>query len=216
MTAPVETYDEQDEGLSPAEAAVVAAVAVFLASTAAVAAVALPAALTARLVALGLTPRAVRAAGRIVMAPPLTGRRRHGSPADRSTTTRAVGADEPEMRARYLLAAAKRLTKAAADGVFGPALRAERRHLEQHVEAGRNRARAAARLDQVAAKDGPWLVWHTQHDANVTADCAELDGTVFTVDNLPKGHIPGAVHPKCRCFATGLAGPFAAQPTVSA
>lgn len=222
MTAPAYAdhqpdQPDQPDGLSPAEAAVVAALAVWFASTAAVTAVTLPGVLAARLVGLGLSTRAVRAATRIVMGPPLTGRRRHGSPTTRTTTARAVGADEPEMRARYLLAAAKRLTTAALHGVFPQALRLERGYLDQHVQAGRNRARAAAALDRVAADHGPWLVWHTHHpdDGRVTPDCAVLDGAVFTVDNIPGGLPPGARHPRCRCYATGLADTFGAQPTVS-
>lgn len=204
MTAP-QLDPQQPQGLSPAEEAVIAALAVYFGSSAAIGATMLPAALVARLAALGISPKAVRAAGRITMAPPLTGRRRYGSPTSRTSTVRAVATDEPLMRARYLVAAARRLTQALLDRApFDAALRQERRYLDQHRTAGRNRARAAAELDRVATEAGPWLRWHTVIDSRTDAECLALDGTVFTLDNLPGGLIPGAVHARCRCYATSM------------
>lgn len=219
MTAP-QPDPQQDQGLSPTEKAVIAALALYFASTAAVSAVRLPARLVAQLATLGLSTRAIRAAGRMTMAPALTGRGRHGSPTTRTTTSRAVKADEPTMRAQYLLAAAKRLTQANTLGVYPQALRVEPTYLAAHRYAGQNRARAAATLDRVALTDGPYLKWMTKNDAKVEAECRALAGTIFTVDNLPtvKGIsvMPGAVHPHCRCYPVGAYSRTDALPTIKA
>lgn len=113
MTSP-QPDPQQDDNPTAAEAAVIAALMVWFASVAAVSATLLPPRLVGRLTDLGLEPRAVRAAGRLAMAPPLTGRGRYGSPTAGATATalRQVKADEPLTRARYVLNAAKRLTKA--------------------------------------------------------------------------------------------------------
>lgn len=214
--APVQqTLPPQQQGLTPTEEAVIAALALFFASLLAVNALGLPASLVQRLVALGLTKTAILAAATIALTPPLSGRGRAGSPTSRASTARAAAADEPEMRARYVLAAAKRLTEAETRNVFDEAVRVEQTYLQRHRQAGRNRARAAAALDEVAAAQGPWLVWRTQNDGRVESECRALSGQVFTIDNPPDGLIPGAVHPHCRCYATGLASTFRAAPTVT-
>lgn len=209
MTAP-QPDDQQQQQNNRDRDAIIAALILWFGSAAAVSAARLPADLIRQLVASGLSERAVRAAARITMAPPLTGRRRGGSPTPHPgmTAARAVASEEPQMRAQYLVKASERLTEANQNGVFLQALRLEEHYLDQHTAAGRNRARAAAALDQVAAEHGPWLVWRTAGDARVEADCRALSGTVFTVDDLPKVHglpvMPGAVHPQCRCEAIGL------------
>lgn len=238
MTAP--QSDQQQDDHTAEEAAVIAALVVFFASVSAVKATLLPVRLVNRLVALGLEPRAVRAAGRLAMAPPLTGRGRYGSPTrttDPATTTlRTVKAEEPLMRARYVLAASKRLTRAIrlskrtdqqkpkAEGkpkskvdLFVAAVRVEKTYLDAHRKAGQNRARAAAAMDRVAAAAGPdgKLRWNTQRDNRVSPDCAVLEGRLFTADKPPNGLIPGAVHPRCRCYATAATDVFGAAPTVS-
>lgn len=215
MTAP-QQVEQQQVGHDTRDA-VLAALALYFASAAAISAVTLPAGLMRRMVALGITPRAARAAAKMTMQPALTGRRRYGSPSSTPgmSTSRAVAADEPKMRAAYLLNAAERLDQADRDGAFVPARRMERSYLAAHSYAGRNRARAAAELDRVAAEHGPWLVWRTQRDSRVDPECGALEGTVFTIDNLPKGQIPGAVHPRCRCRAEPLLTSFDAVPTLT-
>lgn len=201
MAAPV------GEPSNPAEAALIAALSAFLGSPMAANAVYLPKALAARFTPLGLADKAVREAGRLALSVPLTGRGPSGSPTTLlSSTVRQVKVDEPTMRAQYILAAAKRLTTALAADVWAPAQRLEGNFLALHRKAGVNRLRAAGDLDKVATSDGPWLIWQTQHDSLVEADCRRLDGRMFTIDNLPDGQIPGAVHPNCRCFAIGMAG----------
>lgn len=247
MTAP--QPDQQQDDHTAEEAAVIAALVVFFASVAAVKATLLPARLVDKLVALGLEPRAVRAAGRLAMAPPLTGRGRYGSPTrttgPATTTLRTVKAEEPLMRARYVLAASKRLTRAIrlskrADqqkpkpegepkskvDLFVTAVRVEKVYLDQHRQAGQNRARAAAALDKAAAEAGPngKLRWTTHPEkGDVTPDCEELEGRLFTLDNLivvqtengPMEARPGMMHPHCHCTGDPVGGFNAAAPTVS-
>jgi SPP1 gp7 family putative phage head morphogenesis protein len=225
VTTPQTDQQQQDDHTAE-EAAVLAALVVFFASVAAVKATLLPVKLVARLVTLGLEPRAVRVAGRLALAPPLTGRGRYGSPArttgPATTTLRTVKADEPLMRARYVLAAAKRLSRAARLNnrpdqgeqdtgkpksrvdLFAAAVRQEKNYLDAHRQAGQNRAKAAAAYDRAAIDAGPngKLRWTAVMDSRTTADCAALDGRLFTPDDPPNGLIPGAVHPRCRCTAT--------------
>ncbi len=217
MTGPQPDQEQQQKDRRDA---VIAALALWFASSAAVAATALPAALVARLVSLGLSAKAVRAAARITMAPALTGRRRGGSPQHTAgaTAKHAMAADEPVMRAEYLINASQRLTEAERNGVLPQAVRLEQRYLEQHTAAGRNRARAAALLDRVNLEHGPWLVWRTRNDARVEADCRMLSGTVFTADQPPILHgrivIPGTVHPHCFPAGVVVSGPGVLAGTV--
>lgn len=201
MTSPAPT-DPYASSLTPTEQAVVAAVTVFLASAAAVQAVTLPTALVARLAALGLSVRAVRAAGRLILDPPLTGRRRTGSPARRfgpQTMVRRMAAAEPDYRARYLLAASRRLTQAIVDGEFTAGMRREHRYLGAHRRAGKRRARIAADYDRVARR-ATYLRWRAVMDDRTSPDCAARNGSTWHRDNPPFPP-PGAQHPACRCIA---------------
>jgi len=265
MTAPAsQSPADPQQGLSPAEEAVIVALAVFLASVVAVKAVMLPVRLVRRLTALGLSAHAVRSAARLALEPALTGRTRWGSPtmptssatgptstaggptsasggqgtsagvpAQGSVTTllpqppwatptpqptsppassqrgksgppvsmaRRIAADEPTMRARYVLAAAKRLTAAAARREFTKALRRERAYLAAHRRAGQRRAKAAQAYDEMARRHGPFLRWKAIMDSRTTPDCAQLNGQLFHVDNPPFPP-PGARHVHCRCVA---------------
>lgn len=202
MTAPlVDPYAyQQPEGLSPLEQGVIAAVAAYLASQAALKAVTLPTVLVTRIAALGLSKRAVRVAGRLTLEPALTGRNRWGSPArrfGRQTMARRMAANEPTMRARYLLAASRRLTQALIDGEFTAGLARERRYLQLHRKAGQRRAKVAREYDRIA-KGHEYLKWVTKGDQHVDAHCRAKAGTVWHVDNPPMPP-PGAVHPWCRC-----------------
>lgn len=179
-----------------------AAIAAYLATRTAVAAIRLPGVLAARLTALGLSQRAVRLAGHMVLEPPLTGRTRWGSPArpdpaDMVSAVRKVAADEPVMRARYLLNAAKRLTQALAVGEFPAAVKAEKRYLGQHRAAGLGRRKGAAQVDSVlAGARSPYLVWV----GGTCDECRPLDGRVFRVGEIP---LPPR-HPHCHCGTRAL------------
>jgi SPP1 gp7 family putative phage head morphogenesis protein len=168
----------------------------------------LPAGLIDALVGLGIDRKAAVTVGEMVLGNPLTGRSRYGAPGgfEGMPATRRVAAEEPRMRADYLLAAARRLTEALKKDRYDQALETERRYLDAHVAAGRNRRAAAQRLDELG-KDGQMLVWRTAGDDRVTPECAALEGRLFTADNAPG--IPGAMHSRCRCSAeTWGRGPF--------
>jgi SPP1 gp7 family putative phage head morphogenesis protein len=213
VTAPVQDQQQDDHTLTEVEAAVVAAIALWLASRLAIRAVLLPGRLVDAMSALGISPRAARAAGKMALSVPLTGRSRYGAPnvPDASSWTwpstqtapsmaRRMAADEPTMRARYIMNAARRLTTALLDGEFIDGLTAEKRNLVAHVQAGKKRVAAAAKLDAVAAMaPGGMLRWVAILDERTTPDCRVLDGVVFTLDNPPG--VPGAQHPACRCSA---------------
>lgn len=146
--------------------------------------------------------------GKLLLAKPLSGRSRYGSPSafEGMPATRRVATEEPEYRAAYLLAASRRLSAAKVEGEYSKALDKERRYLGMHVAAGRGRRAAARKVDEVSESDGPLLVWRTQGDNRVDGRCAMLEGRLFTADNPPDGMYPGAVHPRCRCFAVGWGG----------
>ena len=115
------------------------------------------------------------------------------------------------MRARYIVNAARRLTDALLEGEFINGLKAERRNLVAHVQAGKNRSAAAQALDGVAARaPGGLLQWVAKMDQATTPDCAALNGALFTLDNPPG--VPGAMHPRCRCTARPalMSSPFPA------
>lgn len=218
MTAP---QPAPDEGLSNLEIAVLTALETALLEGALVAGTAVPLALMARLTALGLDRRAVRAAARLALSEPLTLPRNLRV---RRTATARTAAAEPGIRARYLFNAAKRIT--ANLRLLGQdphalltAVRDERRYLGQHLDATRNRRKAAQQVDRIAA-GSPWLVWKTAGDARVEPECAALSGELFTVDQPPvvngRPVYPGAVHPHCRCrAATFGATPIGAVRTVT-
>lgn len=212
----------EQPGLSNTETAVVAALETALLEGALVAGTAIPLYLLLRLTALGIDRRAARAALRLGLADPVHIPRRlraTGSAASR------VAADEPGIRARYILDAAKRIAAnllllGKDPHALGTAIRNERRYFKQHIDAGRNRKKAAQQVDQVAAAS-PWLVWQTILDGRAEPECLALNGTLFTVDDLPivdgRPVLPGAVHNNCRCRAVAFgATPIRAQPTVSA
>lgn len=218
---------DQQQGLTPQEEAVLVALALFFASVTAVNATLLPALLVRRLTGLGLSARAVQAAGRMTLEPALTGRTRWGSPTvvdepapnpfgpvsarrfGRPTMVKRMAANEPTMRARYLLAAAKRLSKAATEGRFTAGLRREQTYLAAHRRAGQRRARVAREYDQ-AARGQMFLRWSAVMDDRTTPDCAARNGSVWNVNNPPFPP-PGAQHVSCRCRAVPLGSHSAAQ-----
>lgn len=179
--------------------------AAWFGSPAAINATRLPPDLIAELVALGISERAARKAGALALSVRLTGRSRYGSPAPYAgmPLTRRVAGEEPEMRARYVIAAARRLTEDDSDA----AVKREQNYLAMHVAAGRKRRAAAALVDVVASHSATgFMRWNTQHDDRVDGTCRALEGRLFTIDNLPDGLIPGAAHARCRCYATAWGG----------
>jgi hypothetical protein len=192
--------DQQDQKnrRNPAEDAVIAALVAWFLLSVGASGLSLPARLVARLVSLGLSVRAVRAAGKLALKPASTG----NVVAFPTTTVRLVRDQEPTLRAQYLLNAAKRLTRALTLGTYEQATRLEDNYQRQYEAAAQNRVRAAIALDRVAVSNrGGWLIWRTQEDSRVESECRALAGRRFTLDNLPDGQLPGAVHPACRCFA---------------
>jgi len=182
--------------------ALVALLTAWFASQPAIAATALPDDLVAALVARGFTQRAAIEAGELGSDPTMAGRSRYGAPAVKPnmTTQRRVATEEPELRARYVVAAAERLTDA---DDYDVALAREKTYRDQHVAAGRNRRKAARELDRVAAtsKTG-WLVWRCGDHPE--PECKALNNRIFTVDNPPG--IPGAMHPNCKCWSEPYGG----------
>jgi SPP1 gp7 family putative phage head morphogenesis protein len=181
--------------------AVLALLTAWFRSKAAISANRLPEELLSSLEAAGYDPTAAAKAGEIVLNHPLSGRTRGGSPEAQpgEPAARLVASDEPEMRARYLLAATQRLTEAEQAGDFDAAVRREATYALQHVKAGQNRRQAAKRLDELAGDTDQLLVWRAVMDKNTTPDCAALNGRIFHASNPPG--IPGAMHSRCRCSA---------------
>ena len=160
MTFPLATEqtDSQQDN-SHADDAAVAFLAMFLRSPTAT--TVLPEHLVTVLTGLGLQRDAVLAAARLVLTEPAT-----QSAGYRTAMVRTVVQQEPELRARYLLSAAKRLTAGSLNGVFPQALRVEQTYADQQQAAARNRVRAATAYDTATAKAGPngKLQWHTAED----------------------------------------------------
>jgi SPP1 gp7 family putative phage head morphogenesis protein len=194
----------QDQGRerNAAEDAVVAALAIWL-LTRPFPGLSLPTRLKRRLEGLDLTPRSIDDATDLTLSdarPPLP------TPGDLVTTSVGrVQREAPTLQARYLLAAAKRLTTAQTLNVYPAAERLERGYALQAASAAQNRVRAASALDRVAASSLDGLVrWVTAGDDRVDPECAVLEGTVFDVSNPPGGKVPGSVHPRCRCTAASV------------
>jgi len=186
-----------EEGLGPAELAMVDELAAYLASPGIKSGV-LPVGMRNRMESLGLSRRAVTLMGRLVLEPPLTGRNRWGSP-DRAalddpvTMVRRVAGDEPTWRARYLLASAKRLTDA--DDLVA-ALAKERRYLLLHRQAGIQRRAGALQADKARRMSRTGLlVWV----GGSCPECKPRDGTVLT----PGERLP-PLHPSCSCGVRAL------------
>jgi hypothetical protein len=119
-------------------------------------------------------------------------------------------------RAQFLLAAAKRLTRALGtnppkDAVMA-ALRRERQYWRQHLHAGDRRTQAAALVDSMAdtasgqvtdprepARPRRVLGWRAVLDERTTPDCRAAHRKNFYADQEPRIGWPGAVHVQCRC-----------------
>lgn len=182
------------------EAAVLAALTAWFGSKDAISADQLPDDLISLLSELGISREAAIKVGEMATVKSLSGRHSHGSPQPTGdmTVTRRIASEEPHKRALYVLAAAKRLSKAILDDRFTDAISTENTYLMSHVRAGQNRRRAAKKVDDLG---GQVLVWRTAGDGEVEAVCASMEGRLFTANNLPGGLLPGAVYPYCRCRA---------------
>jgi hypothetical protein len=196
---------------APAERAVTAALAVFFASPAAISATELPEHLVLAVTRLGISRTAAVTAGWLTLSVTMAGRTRHGMPLDPTgNLSRRVRVDEPVLRARYLLAAARRLDESS-DGATttAQAVARERRWLNAHVAAGRRRRSVAAELDRDHGRHG-WR-WMTAGDSHVGPECAALEGEHFTTDNPIQVNgvtaLPGAMHGHCRCTAIPIYQP---------
>lgn len=201
------TVQEQQQRHAADDAAVVAALAAWLASAEAIAATSLPSRLISELTELGIPAEAAVEAGDLALSVRMTGRSRHGAPAhsEGQPLVRLVASEEPDMRAQYIVAAARRLAQSIADAEWAAALEKEHRYLAQHVAAGRNRWAAAKAVDEVAARSTTgFMRWNCKNDDRVTPDCRALEGRIFTADHPPG--IPGAMHARCRCWATPWGG----------
>lgn len=194
------------------EHAVLAALTAWFAGKEAIAATVLPPTLIKMLIDIGIDAGVAEHVGEMVLAKPLSGRSRHGVPAPYKgmPAARRIATEEPEMRARYVLAAARRLTQSLAEDTYDQALSNEKRYLGMHVAAGRKRRSAARQVDDVA-KNSPVLVWRTAGDSRVEPVCRALEGRLFTADNPPDGTYPGAAHLRCRCHAAAWGSPGASN-----
>lgn len=225
MTAPAYQQPDQRDDHTAEEAAIIAAIALWLASMAAIRATLLPPRLADMLVSIGAAPQAARVAGRMSLDVPMSGRSRWGAPgptvdpiapgfspifSPEASVAKQAAAEEPSMRARYIVNAAKRLTESLLEGEFIDGIQAEKRNLVAHVQAGKNRAKAAAALDKAFAEAGPEgkLRWTTHPErGDVTPDCEALNGRIFSRDNPiivetdegPMTARPGMMHPHCHC-----------------
>lgn len=198
------TFDQQPQHRQRRD--IVPILALWFGSKAAIGATVLPEAILAELASIGIGHVAALKAGEIVLRHPLSGRTAAGSPESgrETTTARKVAAEEPKMRAEFLVNSAERLSEALAMGDYDKAVAKEEGYAEQHVAAGQNRRKAAKKLDELAATS-PMLVWRTILDERTTPDCAVLNGRIFPANNPPA--IPGAVHSRCRCSAEAWSGP---------
>jgi SPP1 gp7 family putative phage head morphogenesis protein len=187
------TFDQQPQHRQRRD--IIPILAVWFGSKAAIGATALPEAILAELASIGIGHTAALS-GRTAAGSPESG---HGT-----TTARMVAAEEPKLRAEFLVNSAERLSEALAVGDYDKAVTKEEGYAEQHVAAGQNRRKAAKRLDELAATS-PMLVWRTILDERTTPDCAVLNGRIFPANNPPA--IPGAVHSRCRCSAEAWSGP---------
>lgn len=75
----------------------------------------------------------------------------------------------------------------------------ERRYYQQHLDAMRQRAIAAAQVDMAALEYGPLLGWKTVLDGHTSAECRAANKSNFYASRPPYIGFPGAVHPACRC-----------------
>jgi hypothetical protein len=112
-------------------------------------------------------------------------------------------------RAQFVVASARRVTRALADGrarnvkmsdTLSRVLTSERRYYGQQLQAGWSRMSAASRTDSAASLYGTVLGWAARMDSHTSAECRAADGRNYRADTMPLIGYPGMVHPHCRCF----------------
>ena len=111
-------------------------------------------------------------------------------------------------RAQFAIAATLRVARAMtearargedAEGAGMAQVERERRYYQQHLDAMRQRAIAAARVDMEALEHGRLLGWKTVLDSHTSPECRAANGCNFYAARPPAIGYPGAVHPACRC-----------------
>lgn len=141
-----------------------------------------------------ISPRATMAAWELAFGKGIIG----GPYPRRSARSQTVRL-QLQRSARYLIQAAKRLQLGINQGRLREALAAERRWAVAHLQAQRNRQRAAATVDAEAAIRGLVLGWHARNDKITSRECRAAHGRNFRADQMPAIGYPGMVHPHCRC-----------------
>lgn len=114
-----------------------------------------------------------------------------------------------QRRAQFLLNAARRVTRKVGVDVsretLVKALRAEQRFWRQHLQASEKRRNAAATADTAAdvhgtpSRAGTVLGWSAVNDDRTTAECRAAHGKNWVLERPPRIGIPGTVHVHCRC-----------------
>lgn len=145
--------------------------------------------LSALLAPVGLPPAS------IVALLLLIGNEPHHTPPDSTTPAlHAMQRTAATRRARYILAAARRLAT-------GEPIAAERRLFNAHLAAERRRQDAARAVDAAAARYGPILGWNSEKDERTTPACREAHGQNFLAAKPPAIGWPGTLHGgNCRCI----------------
>ncbi|HYQ12164.1 MAG TPA: hypothetical protein VEP94_01845 [Solirubrobacterales bacterium] len=98
-------------------------------------------------------------------------------------------------RARYILAAVRRVSEGGSE-------KAERSLFGAHLRAEEGRIEGARRIDRAAAKWGPILGWRATRDNRTTPECFASHGGNFSALVPPSIGWPGTLHGgNCRCEA---------------
>ena len=96
-------------------------------------------------------------------------------------------------RARYILAAARRVSE-------GGSAKAERALFGAHLRAEEGRVEGARAIDRAAEKWGPVLGWFATRDTRTTPECFASHGGNFSALAPPSIGWPGTLHGgNCRC-----------------
>lgn len=120
----------------------------------------------------------------------------------------AIARMESSYRAAYLVNASRRIMVSLKTGDLKSALSAEVGYFKMHLQATAKRKAVGVQVDQQVAQHGKTLGWKSVMDSRTSAECAEMDGENFSVDDPPDIGWPGTVHLHCRCRAVA---PFPAK-----
>lgn len=146
----------------------------------------------------GVTGKVARA---VVKTSYLHVRVRHDK--SRTTARSVMRGSLPRYSAWYLVNAAKRVTHGVQGGAtLTEALGAERNYARAHVAMQQKRRQVAAHVDETTAATGSTLLgWVARDDERTSPECRAAGGHNFDAATPPVIGYPGAVHPRCRCFA---------------